>query len=117
MVPAAGENRVARGVRHARPGPTARLGVRRVAGNGDPKPKPGSSPPEEGKNVWDLVVFAVIGLFAGAAARLWYPGRQPMRVMGTMLLGMVGSLLGGLLSWTLWRAAEDQLYSGALLMS
>jgi uncharacterized membrane protein YeaQ/YmgE (transglycosylase-associated protein family) len=63
----------------------------------------------------DLFVFAVIGLLAGAAARLWYPGRETMRVVGTMLLGMAGSLLGGLLSWAVWP--DDQLHAGALLMS
>jgi uncharacterized membrane protein YeaQ/YmgE (transglycosylase-associated protein family) len=67
--------------------------------------------------MWDLVVFALIGLFAGAAARLLYPGRERMRVLGTMLLGMAGSLLGGLLSWAVWPAVDDQVYVGALLMS
>jgi uncharacterized membrane protein YeaQ/YmgE (transglycosylase-associated protein family) len=67
--------------------------------------------------MWDLVVFALIGLFAGAAARLWYPGRERMRVLGTMLLGMAGSLLGGLLSWVAWPAVDDQLYVGSLLVS
>jgi len=65
----------------------------------------------------DLVVFALIGLLAGAAARLWYPGREPMRVMGTMLLGMVGALLGGLISWAVWQSVDGQLYAGALLVS
>jgi uncharacterized membrane protein YeaQ/YmgE (transglycosylase-associated protein family) len=67
--------------------------------------------------MWDLVVFALIGLFAGAAARLLYPGRERMRVLGTMLLGMAGALLGGLLSWGAWPAVEGQFSSGALLMS
>ena len=65
----------------------------------------------------DLIVFALIGLLAGAAARLWYPGREPMRVMGTMLLGMVGSLIGGLISWAVWDAADGRLHAGALLTS
>lgn len=63
----------------------------------------------------DLFVFAVIGLLAGAAARVWYPGREPLRVVGTMLVGMTGSLLGGLLSWAVWP--DEQLHAGALLMS
>jgi uncharacterized membrane protein YeaQ/YmgE (transglycosylase-associated protein family) len=73
---------------------------------------------EEEKNMfWNLVVFALIGLFAGAAARLFYPGRQPSRILGTMVLGMVGSLLGGLLSWSIWSEVDWQFSSGALLMS
>jgi uncharacterized membrane protein YeaQ/YmgE (transglycosylase-associated protein family) len=78
---------------------------------------PGFSPPEEEKNMWDLVVFAVIGLLAGAAARLFYPGREPMKVLGTMLLGAAGSVLGGLLSWAVWPGVEGQLPFAALLTS
>ena len=64
-----------------------------------------------------LVVFAVIGLFAGAAARLFYPGRERLKILGTLVLGMVGSLSGGLLSWTVWQAVDGQFEAGALLMS
>jgi len=66
---------------------------------------------------WDLMVFALIGLLAGSAARLLYPGRQPLKILGTLVLGMAGSLLGGLLSWAVWPAASDQIHPGALLMS
>ena len=65
----------------------------------------------------NLVVFAVIGLVAGAAARVFYPGRQPTRILGTLVLGMAGSLLGGLLSWACWPAVEGQFSSAVLLMS
>jgi uncharacterized membrane protein YeaQ/YmgE (transglycosylase-associated protein family) len=65
----------------------------------------------------NLVVFAVIGLVAGAAARVFYPGRQPTRILGTVVLGMAGSLLGGLLSWAFWPAVDGQFLSAALLMS
>jgi len=66
---------------------------------------------------WDLVVFALIGIFAGGAARLFYPGRQPMKILGTLVLGTTGGLLGGLLSWTIWPAAAGDIHTGALLLS
>lgn len=66
---------------------------------------------------WNLVVFGLIGLFAGAAARLFYPGREPMKILFTMAHGMVGSLLGGLLSWAFWPEVDSQFSTGALLMS
>jgi uncharacterized membrane protein YeaQ/YmgE (transglycosylase-associated protein family) len=59
----------------------------------------------------------VIGLLAGAAARLWYPGREPMQVLVTMLVGMVGAVLAGMISWAGWTATDGQLYPGALLTS
>jgi uncharacterized membrane protein YeaQ/YmgE (transglycosylase-associated protein family) len=67
--------------------------------------------------LWNLVVFALLGLLTGAAARLFYPGREGTRIVGTMLLGMVGALLGGLLSWAFWPEVDGQFSTGALLMS
>jgi uncharacterized membrane protein YeaQ/YmgE (transglycosylase-associated protein family) len=63
------------------------------------------------------VIFAVIGLFVGGAARLFYPGRQPMQILGSLALGMVGSVLAGLLSWAFWPVVEGQVQAQALLMS
>lgn len=64
-----------------------------------------------------LIVFALIGLFAGGAARLFYPRREFMKILGTMVLGMVGALLGGLLALALWSDADSQYSAGTLLMS
>lgn len=65
----------------------------------------------------NCLVFAVIGLLTGTAARLFYPGRQPMKILGTMVLGMVGSLLGGLLARAFWLEVNGQFESAALVMS
>jgi len=65
----------------------------------------------------NLLVFAVIGLLAGAAARLLYPGRRPLRVLGTMLIGMGGALGGGILSWIYWPFEDGQFQSGNLIVS
>jgi uncharacterized membrane protein YeaQ/YmgE (transglycosylase-associated protein family) len=67
--------------------------------------------------VTDLVIFALIGLFAGGAARLFYPGRQPSRILGTLVLGVVGAVLAGLLSWAIWPVVEGEIQSRALLLS
>lgn len=67
--------------------------------------------------MWNLLVFALIGVFVGAAARLLYPGRQPMHILGTLALGMLGALAGGLFSWLNWPAVEGQVHFGNLLMS
>ena len=66
---------------------------------------------------WNLLVFALIGAFAGAAARVFYAGHQPLKILGTVVLGMVGALLGGLLSWTIWPAVAGDIHTGALVLS
>jgi uncharacterized membrane protein YeaQ/YmgE (transglycosylase-associated protein family) len=65
----------------------------------------------------DLIVFALIGVFVGAASRLFYPGREPAKVLGTLVLGMAGSVLGGVIAWGLWPGVEGQFYAGTLLTS
>ena len=51
--------------------------------------------------VFLLSLFAV-GLIAGGLARLIVPGRDPIGILGTALLGIVGSFIGGLLASVLF---------------
>jgi uncharacterized membrane protein YeaQ/YmgE (transglycosylase-associated protein family) len=68
--------------------------------------------------MWNLLlVFAVIGLLAGAAARVLYPGRRPSRILGTMAIGMFGALGGGMISWSWWPPVSGEFHSGNLVMS
>jgi uncharacterized membrane protein YeaQ/YmgE (transglycosylase-associated protein family) len=42
-----------------------------------------------------IIGWIVIGLIAGAIARWLMPGPDPMGWLGTIVLGIVGSLVGG----------------------
>jgi uncharacterized membrane protein YeaQ/YmgE (transglycosylase-associated protein family) len=42
-----------------------------------------------------VIYLILIGLLAGAVARLLGPGRNAIGLLGTILLGVVGSFLGG----------------------
>jgi uncharacterized membrane protein YeaQ/YmgE (transglycosylase-associated protein family) len=44
-----------------------------------------------------ILTMIVIGLVAGLIARAIVPGRQAMGLVATMLLGIIGSFVGGLL--------------------
>jgi uncharacterized membrane protein YeaQ/YmgE (transglycosylase-associated protein family) len=46
----------------------------------------------------DVIGWLVVGLLAGALARLLVPGRDPMGLLGTLAIGLAGSLLGGFLA-------------------
>ena len=67
--------------------------------------------------LWNLLVFALIGFLAGVVARWLIPGRQSMGILATTALGIVGSLVGGLISGFFWPAADNQIHSAGLLMS
>ena len=45
-----------------------------------------------------MIGFLVFGLIVGALARLIVPGRQHMSIWMTLLLGVVGSVVGGLVA-------------------
>jgi uncharacterized membrane protein YeaQ/YmgE (transglycosylase-associated protein family) len=44
-----------------------------------------------------IIVLIIVGLISGAIARLLMPGRDPIGVFGTIVLGIVGSFVGGFL--------------------
>ena len=44
-----------------------------------------------------IIVLLIVGLIAGAIARLLVPGRDPIGILGTIVLGVVGSFVGGFL--------------------
>ncbi len=45
-----------------------------------------------------LIWMAIIGLIAGALAKLIMPGKDPGGIIVTMLLGIAGSFVGGFLA-------------------
>ncbi len=48
--------------------------------------------------ILDLIAFLVVGLVVGLLARFLLPGRDPMGLLGTLVLGVVGSYVGGTLT-------------------
>ncbi|MBW3596383.1 MAG: GlsB/YeaQ/YmgE family stress response membrane protein [Planctomycetes bacterium] len=48
-----------------------------------------------------ILGWCLFGLIAGAIARLLIPGRQPIGIMMTIVLGIVGSLTGGFVGYLL----------------
>lgn len=55
----------------------------------------------------DILIWLIVGLIAGAIARLLVPGRDPMGWLGTLVLGLVGSLVGGFLGNLLFEGNAD----------
>jgi uncharacterized membrane protein YeaQ/YmgE (transglycosylase-associated protein family) len=51
-----------------------------------------------------VILIAVGGLVVGALARLALPGKDPMSLGQTMLIGIAGSLVAGLITWAVWDA-------------
>jgi uncharacterized membrane protein YeaQ/YmgE (transglycosylase-associated protein family) len=60
-----------------------------------------------------LILVAVTGLIVGALGRLAIPGRDPMTLTQTMLVGIGGSLAAGLLSLLIFHGR----HGGGILLS
>lgn len=45
-----------------------------------------------------IVGYIITGLIVGALARLVVPGRNPIGIVMTILLGIVGAIVGGLIA-------------------
>ena len=66
-----------------------------------------------------IIVMIIVGLIAGALARLLVPGPDPMGILATILLGIVGSFIGGFLGFVLFGkdASDGPLQPSGLLGS
>ena len=51
-----------------------------------------------------IISIIVIGLIAGAIARLVVPGKQNLSIGMTILLGIVGSFVGGFLGFLIFQS-------------
>jgi uncharacterized membrane protein YeaQ/YmgE (transglycosylase-associated protein family) len=61
-----------------------------------------------------ILYLLLIGIVAGFLARLLVPGRDPMSFWGTVLVGVIGSFIGGFLGYILF---DKDLDEGALQAS
>jgi uncharacterized membrane protein YeaQ/YmgE (transglycosylase-associated protein family) len=50
-----------------------------------------------------IISLIIIGLVAGALGRLIVPGKQDLSIGGTILLGIIGSFVGGFLGYLLFH--------------
>ena len=50
-----------------------------------------------------IVSLVIIGLIAGALARLIIPGKQDISIPMTILLGIIGSFVGGFLGYLIFH--------------
>src|SRR5438874_11545340 len=78
-----------------------------------PVPAPG------GVHMLGLIGWLLIGRVAGLLARMVVPGRQPMGLVVTIVLGLVGSVVGGFIASLAFGTdpTEPGFHPGGLLLS
>jgi uncharacterized membrane protein YeaQ/YmgE (transglycosylase-associated protein family) len=52
---------------------------------------------------WTIIGLIIVGLIAGLIARAIIPGRQRIGILMTIVLGIVGSFVGGFLGFVIFH--------------
>lgn len=68
-------------------------------------------------SVMSLIYFVLFGFVIGLLARAILPGKQSLGLLWTTLLGMAGSLAGGLVSRAITGNTGDGLHAAGFLGS
>ncbi len=55
-----------------------------------------------------IITLLIVGLIAGALARLLVPGRDSIGIGATILIGLVGSFVGGFLGYALFGKDSNE---------
>ena len=63
--------------------------------------------------IWMIVVGFVVGLLA----RFFYPGAVDLGFWMTTLLGIGGSLVGGVIGGLIWKSPEGKFHPAGLILS
>jgi len=65
-----------------------------------------------------IIGMLIVGLIAGALARLILPGKDPMSFLMTIVLGIIGSFVGGFIGNLLWhKEGASYFRSGGIILS
>jgi len=64
-----------------------------------------------------LIAMIIVGFLVGVLARFFYPGAVNLGFWMTVLLGIGGSLVGGVLASLLWRSPGGKFRPAGWIMS
>jgi uncharacterized membrane protein YeaQ/YmgE (transglycosylase-associated protein family) len=62
-----------------------------------------------------IISWIVFGLIVGAIAKLLYPGNEKTGCLSTIALGILGSVVGGIIAKLIWGG--DQIEPRGLVLS
>ena len=60
----------------------------------------------DGFGLGSIIIYILVGIVVGFLARFLIPGRHPMRLVGTIVVGIIGTVLGGWLAGNVFEETE-----------
>ena len=67
--------------------------------------------------ILSLIGLIIVGFIVGVLARFFYPGAINLGFWMTVLLGIGGSLVGGIVTGLLWRSSDGRFHRAGWIMS
>jgi uncharacterized membrane protein YeaQ/YmgE (transglycosylase-associated protein family) len=67
--------------------------------------------------IMHLVWMIIVGFIVGVLARWIYPGAVSMGFWATAIVGIIGSLVGGVIGGLIWRSPDGRFHPGGLILS
>jgi uncharacterized membrane protein YeaQ/YmgE (transglycosylase-associated protein family) len=64
-----------------------------------------------------LIGMIIVGFIVGVLARYFYPGSIPMGFWATALVGIIGSLVGGVIGGLLWKTPDGRFHRAGWVLS
>jgi len=67
-------------------------------------------PKERSVGLFSIISMIVVGFVVGALARWFYPGAINMGFWATVVVGIVGSLVGGVIGGLMWKSPDGRFH-------
>jgi uncharacterized membrane protein YeaQ/YmgE (transglycosylase-associated protein family) len=67
--------------------------------------------------IFSIIWMIIIGFIVGVLARFFYPGAISMGFWMTTLLGVGGSLVGGIIGSLIFRSADGKFHPAGIFLS
>jgi uncharacterized membrane protein YeaQ/YmgE (transglycosylase-associated protein family) len=64
-----------------------------------------------------IIGMIIVGFIVGWLAQAFYPGAQSMGFWATAAIGIIGSLVGGLIGGFVWRAPDGKFHPAGFVLS
>ena len=65
----------------------------------------------------DIIVMIIVGAVIGIVARLLMPGRDPVGFIGTIVIGIVGAIIGGYAWRAVFGNSEGVEWIGSIIVA
>jgi uncharacterized membrane protein YeaQ/YmgE (transglycosylase-associated protein family) len=65
----------------------------------------------------EILIYILVGLVVGVLARLIMPGPDPIGILGTIVIGVIGAIVGGYLWRAVFSNTEGVEWIGSILVA